>query len=297
MAYLRGEPHEYIVHYVGGRIKRQGQGLAFWYFPFNSSISIIPLNVSDVPFAFQDVTADFQTVTYQGQASFRIVDTEAALARLNLAVRPRTKEPLGQDLDLLSQRVANAVNSSASTEIQSRVLKDCLRNFELISQAVLARVRADAAITSYGIELVSLVITSIRPTPEVSKALEAEFREGLLRRADEAIYARRTAAIQEERKIKETELETDLSLETRRRDLIALASENQILEADARGKALVTEGKYRLEQLQAETAIWQSLDPAVLAAQGMRELGEKGADHVTITTEVLSAMLKQSNAR
>lgn len=291
MGFFRAEPHEYVIHYVGGRVRREGQGLSFWYMNFNSSIAVVPMNVRDVPFAFQDITADYQNVTFQGQMSFRIANPAEALQRMNLAVHPRSKSPLSQDLDLLGQRLSNAVISAAGAEIQGRDLRSCLRNFKEIADSVAVRVRADATIQSYGLEVVSLVITSVRPSPEVAKALEAEFREGLLRQADEAIYARRAAAIQEERKIKERELETDLALESRRKELISLESENQLAEAEARGQALVAEGRYRLEQLRAETDIWRGMDPAVLAAQGVRQLGEKGAEQVTITTEVLAALL------
>ena len=41
-----------------------------------------------------------------------------------------------------------------------------------------------------GVEIMSLSIVAITPTPETAKALEAEAREGVLRQSDEAIYAR-----------------------------------------------------------------------------------------------------------
>jgi hypothetical protein len=56
-----------------------------------------------------------------------------------------------------------------------------------------------------GIEILSLAILSLRPTPEMSKALEAEAREALNRKADDAVYARRNGAIEQERSIKENE--------------------------------------------------------------------------------------------
>ena len=49
----------------------------------------------------------------------------------------------------------------------------------------------------------------------MGKALEAEYREGLQQRADQAIYARRAAAVEQERRIKENELNTQVLLEQR----------------------------------------------------------------------------------
>ena len=77
-----------------------------------------------------------------------------------------------------------------------------------------------------GVELLSLNFTSVSPNPEVGKALEAEYRESLLRRADEAIYARRAAAVEEEGKIKSNELEGEISLARERERLIDLEAAN-----------------------------------------------------------------------
>lgn len=72
------------------------------------------------------------------------------------------------------------------------------------------------------------------------KALEADYREGLQRRADQAIYARRAAAVAEERKIKQSELDTEVELEERRRELVEMQAANRLrlAEADARADEL-----------------------------------------------------------
>ena len=97
----------------------------------------------------------------------------------------------------------------------------------------------------------SVYFLSTRPTPEVAKALEAEYRETLLRKADEAIYARRAAAVDEERKIKEKELSSDRALEEQRRELIVLQGENAKQEAENRGRALELESQYRAKAVRA----------------------------------------------
>ena len=82
-----------------------------------------------------------------------------------------------------------------------------LGNAASISAEVQEEVRSRDLLAPLGVELLSLNFTSVSPNPEVGKALEAEYRESLLRRADEAIYARRAAAVEEEGKIKSNELE------------------------------------------------------------------------------------------
>ena len=77
-----------------------------------------------------------------------------------------------------------------------------------------------------GTELLSVYFVAVKPTPEVAKALEADYRETLLRKADMAIYARRAAAVEEERKIKENELNTEITLEEQRQKLVDLQGQN-----------------------------------------------------------------------
>ncbi len=89
-----------------------------------------------------------------------------------------------------------------------------------------------------GVEPLSFVVLSVKPTPEMARALEAEAREGLQREADRAIYERRNTAVEQERRIKESELATEVALEERRKSLIELRTANEKAEADARAYAL-----------------------------------------------------------
>jgi hypothetical protein len=49
--------------------------------------------------------------------------------------------------------------------------------------------------------------------------LEAEAREALQRRSDEAIYERRNNAVEQERRIKESELNTEIAVEEKQREI------------------------------------------------------------------------------
>jgi hypothetical protein len=92
------------------------------------------------------------------------------------------------------------------TEIQKRSLEEVLSQFEMITAGVQARIKGSALLEPLGAELLNVYYIAAKPTPEVAKALEADYRETLLRNADMAIYARRAAAVEEERTIKENEL-------------------------------------------------------------------------------------------
>lgn len=297
MPYFKGDQSEYVVHYAGGKVRREGRAQSFWYLRLNTTISLVPMNAQDVPFVFNEITSDHQAVTYQGMATFRITTPQRALETLNLSVDPRTKTPQSSDLDQLRQRITNTINSAASSEIQSRTLIATLRDFEAMSASILLRLGENATLATYGVEVVNLVITSIRPTPEVAKAMEAELRESLMKAADEAIYARRKAAVEEERKIKEQEMATELAVEHKRKEIIALSSENLIAEADARGQAAAAQASYELDRLAKELAIWQKVDASKVAALGFKSLGDKGAEQVVITTEVLASLMSATKPR
>ena len=69
-------------------------------------------------------------------------------------------------------------------------------------QTVLA---ASPTLAALGVELLGFSILAIKPVPETAKALEAEARERILRQADDALYARRHSALEQERIIRENE--------------------------------------------------------------------------------------------
>jgi choline dehydrogenase-like flavoprotein len=115
----------------------------------------------------------------------------------------------------------------------------------------------------------------------MAKALEAEFREALSRKADEAIYARRAAAVEQERKISENELATKVTLEQRRAELVDLEGTNAQKQADFEANATRT-----------RLAPYRDQDPRMLLAMGFQAMGERASEikQLTITPELLSAI-------
>ncbi len=71
----------------------------------------------------------------------------------------------------------------------------------------------------HGVEVLSLTVLSIKASPEMAKAMQADAREQLLLKADQAVYARRNTAIELERQLKENELNTERAIEEKRREV------------------------------------------------------------------------------
>ena len=295
--FFKGQPTEYIIKYSSGKVVREGTGLAFYYLAHNTQIVAVPTNSTDGNFIFNEATNNFQAVTIQGQFTYRIVAPRQAAALLNFTMEPHRRNYLSQDPEKLSQRIANIIQVETRGEIQRRTLEETLRDSQAIAAVVMLKIRDALLLQELGVELLNIFFVSAKPTPEVAKALEAEYRETLLRKADEAIYARRGAAVEEERKIKESELNTSVSLEQRRRELIELEGTNAQQEAEFRGRALEKEAEYSARASEMELAVYRTFEPSAILALAMKELGENAGriGNLTITSEVLSALLNVQN--
>src|SRR5438045_2535058 len=105
----------------------------------------------------------------------------------------------------------------------------------------------------------------------MAKALEAEAREALNRNADQAVYTRRNAAIEQERKIKENELQTELLVQAKQRELHERELEAEI--ALERQRAALTDQKTENERKEADSRAY-SLKSVIAPGQGLdwREL-------------------------
>jgi hypothetical protein len=165
-----------------------------------------------------------------------------------------------------------------------------------------------------GIEVLGVSIVSVKPTPEIGRALEAEAREALQRQSDEAIHARRNAAVEQERRIKESEVNTeiavhdkkrqlrenqvaaDIAVEERRSALIERRSENARRDADARAYAL----RATIEPVQ--NVDWKTLmalssggaDPKLMVALAFRELAENAGKigELNVSPDLLQSLIE-----
>jgi hypothetical protein len=317
LAFMKVPPTTYVVHYQSGRIRREGPGLAFWYFQPTSTIVAVPLGSRDVPFAFSEVTSDFQPVTIQGQLTYRVTQPKVLANLLDFSVRI-TGQHVSDDPEKLPERLVQTAQILARSVIERRTLRDALVSSDTIVGEVVAALRQDETVKMHGIEILGLTILAIKPTPEIARALEAEARENLQRQSDEAIYARRNASVEQERRIKESELQTeiavqekqrqiretqiaaDIAVEERRSTLIETRSLNERRDADARAYAL----QATLEPVR--TMDWRTLmalggtaaDPKLMIALAFRDLAENAGKigELNVTPDLLRSLLAPTPA-
>jgi SPFH domain / Band 7 family len=235
--FMKASPTTYVLHFRNGRIRREGAGLSFYYWGPTSTLVAVPLASADAPFAFQEATADFQAVAIQGQVTYRVADPRRLAEALDMSVWPDGRYRT-DDYQKLPERLVHATQTLMRAETQQLSLREALTSSAALSERVLARLRTAEAVVSMGVDVLGLSILAIRPTPESAKALEAEAREALQRRSDEAIYARRNAAVEQERRIKESELRTEIALEEQRSALMNERVANDRKDADSRAYAI-----------------------------------------------------------
>jgi hypothetical protein len=242
----------------------------------------VPTSTVDAQFIFNETTGNFQAVTVQGQLTYRIADPKRMASILNFGIEPEGGNWTSTDPDKLAQRIVNVVQVYTRDELLKLSLEDALRQAAPIATGVLAKIKSEPSLAEMGVECVGLYFTSIKPTPEMAKALEAEYREGLQVKADQAIYNRRALAVEQERRIKENELNTQVALEERRRELVDLQGQNNLKQAEFDARA----NEIRL-------APFLAADPRRLVALGLRELGLNAAKigNLTITPEILASLL------
>lgn len=217
--FIKVQPTEYILHYKKGQLVKEGAGLSFFYFSPTSSLIRIPLASVDIPFIFEEIASDFQTVTIQGQLTYKVSDPRKLAGSMNFTLAADGKNFAATDPQKLPQRLINHTQVLTRSAFKAMPLREALIGSDELVDSLRQALRDLEAVTSMGIEILGLSILSVKPTLETARALEAEAREQILRQADEAIYARRNAAVEQERAIKENELNTEIAVENKKRQI------------------------------------------------------------------------------
>ncbi|MFZ1389330.1 MAG: SPFH domain-containing protein [Thiolinea sp.] len=332
--YYKADASTYAIKTNKGKVQQHGRGLSFFYNAVNSSIAAVPVNVQEAPFIFNLQTKDFQALTVQGQISYQIVDAVKMAGMLNFTLAKNGNTYVSEDPLHLSDRVLRVVQASIQSQIQASDLRSALTMSQALAQYVREQARVDATLQAMGIELLEVSISAIQPTPETTRALEAEAREMILKEADDAIYSRRKSAVEQERTIREAELNTALLVqqkeqeieesrienertllraqaetererlqariaeETQRKDLVNTQMENRQKEADAEAYAVSTKmnafKQLPVEHLKA-IALAQ-MQPEQLMALAFEGLAQNASKigELNITPDLFGQMVKKA---
>ena len=282
--FIKAQPTIYLLQYKKGAVAREGAGLSFFYYAPVTSLVALPIASTDAPFIFEETSADFQNVTVQGQVTYRVADPKKLASLMNFTLDARGQNYVSEDPQKLPQRVINVVNVLARAEVQSLKMREVIRASDAIVKKVRAALSGSGEIAQLGLEILGLSILAIKPTPETARALEAETREQLLKEADEAIYARRNAAVEQERAIKENELNTEIAVENKKR---------QIRETQMEAERSVQEKQHQLQQAEMAAKVLlenKRKEHVALSAQNAKTEADARAYGISTTMQSLSTV-------
>lgn len=313
--YIKFDPSQHVIVFKGGKMVKEGRGLAFWYFAPSTSLMSIPLGSSEAHFIFEETTSDYQEVTVQGQVTYRISDPASASKLLNYTLDAKGQRYVSQDPEKLQQRVINAINVLTKTQVQQLSLREAISAGDKLVTEIQAQLADRQDIQSLGLEILGLSILAVKPTPDTARALEAETRERLMQEADDAVYSRRNASVEHERSIKENELRTEqavqekrhqlenkdtahqVELEESKKALVELESQNSKTQADARAYSLAAVVKALAE---ADPKIVQALaatrmKPEALIAAAMSEFADNAEKigELNISPDMLKELIRK----
>lgn len=285
--FIKAQPTTHLIQYRKGRIVREGAGLSFFYYSPTSTLVAVPVGSQDFGFMLELVTSDFQGVTVQGQISYRVRQPNQTAAMLDYSLRADGKTYASDDPKLLGERVAMQAKVIIQQAVQSLALKQALKASADIAATAHAQLGQRPEVQALGLEILGVSIVAIKPTPDIARALEAEARESNLKAADDAIYLRRMAAVQNERSIRQNELDTEVAVEQKRRQI-------QEAQLEAKAAAMRHQNELRKEQMGADIGLEQSRRDLVDSqAENTRKLAEAEAHRVA----AIMAALEKADPR
>ena len=311
--YVKVQPTDFVIKFKGGRIVREGVGLSLLYFVPTTSLAVVPVGSIDVPFIFEEVTSDFQHVTVQGHMTYRVADPKRLAQLLDYSRSPSGQDYLSEDPKKLPQRLTNAARVLTRGALKTMTLREALGQSDTLVASLAHALRMSDTVASHGVEVLDFSILAIKPTPETGRALEAETRELLLQEADNAIYARRNSAVEQERAIKENELNTEIALENKRRqireaqmaadialesknrELVSFASANAREQADAKAYAMssLVNALSQTDEKTLKALVSAGMDSGQLVALAFKEMAESAEKigQLNITPDLLQQLL------
>jgi hypothetical protein len=282
-----------------------------------AAVAEVPVDDREQSFLFTGRSSDFQDVAVQGTITYMVVDPGLAARRVDFGLDLRSGAYLEEPLERLSQMVSQTAQQLALDWIAHRTLDEVLREAVQDLRPLIGEGLAnDPALADVGLEVATVRVTRVAPTPELEKALQAPTRERIQQTADEATFQRRALAVEKERAIAENELANQIELAKREQQLITERGANEqrrvedeaeahriearseterakmAAEARAEGIRLVEAAQNQAEQ--ERISIYRDLPSQVLIGLAARELAGKleRIDHLSLSPDGMSGLLQ-----
>ena len=310
--YRKFQPNEYVMAVKKGKVLKEGMGISLLYNNMFTDALVVPASAFDGDFTFDElVTNDYQAVCVQGSVTYMIEDYKQAVSLADYAYDRFYERKKKTALEELNRRIQYIIKAIVIREVSERNVREIIKQAEEMAGLIFDGLKNDENIRNLGVNILAVNILGITTKPETRKALEAAAREQILKEQDDAIYKRRNAAIEQERLIRENELDTEVSIakreleekikrEEKKKLLVELEAENEKKRAEEQAYAL--EAMLKVYE-NVDTKLLEALalikgDPGLLMAKAFLEIGEN-ADQIgnlNITPDLLQSIMQAGNA-
>ncbi len=304
---LRADASSHIQYFRKGTLKLSGRGLAFWFRPDGASIAEIPMDDRQLSFLIKGQSADFQNLAVQGTAIWRVTDPVVLGERVDFTVDLYTGLHNSEPIDQINNVLVGLLQQFTYAHLKVQGVKELLEaGVAPLQETILTAFDGDRTLPGMGFELVGVSVSNLAPSSELSRALQAPTFESLQQQADEATFARRALAVEKERAIAENELNNQIELASRQKELIAREDANARSKAEAEAAArkinsdgeaerirVVDQAKADMER--ARIDVYRNLPPAMLLAMAAQEFATKvdRIDNLTVTPDMLAGLASQ----
>lgn len=316
---LRAEASQHIQYFRKGTLAKSGRGLSFWFDPNGASLTEIPMNDRELIFMIKGQSSDYQDLAVQGSVIWRIADADRIAARVDFGIDVNKGVHLDKPEEQIKSVLTGLVREFADTYLKNKGVRELLEaGLAPVQAAIDAGFKNDPTLDAMGLEIVSIRVSALSPSSELYRALQAPTFESLQQKADEATFSRRALAVDKERAIAENELQNQIELASRRKDLIAREDANARSEAEAKAAAkqilVAAEAQAKIVGADAEArrirAVEQAaadmekarmdaianVPPAVMFALAAQEFAGKlqKIDSLTVSPDMLAGIVQQA---
>lgn len=303
--HLRADSTSHVLLYRNARLRRSGNGMALWFNPMSDSIAEVPTDNQDLHLVIHARSVDFQDITAQGVLTYRAADPERLAQRVDFSIDLRNGGWTSEPVDKVGSMLTQLAQEYALGYIAKTPVREVLTNGIVpLRDAIESGLRDTPTLTQMGVELVTVRISTVSPSADLEKAIEAPTRERIKQEADEAAYARRALAVEKERAIGENEMQSKIELARREEQLIQQQGQNARRQAEDQaqaGKIAANAEADRIATVEgAKAAIERehielvgSVEPRVLLALAAQEFAGKlkSIQNFTITPDMLGSLL------
>lgn len=294
--YRKFQPSEYVMAVKKGKVVRQGLGLSVLYNTMRTSLQVIPATEADVSFAFDDIlTADFQRLNVQGDVSYVIEEYGKTAALVDFtyrAVKAEAAEAKKVAALALQRRITNRAKGYIARFLNGMDVRRAVVSGNELARYLADSLREDEMIQSLGLRIITVALLGILPQPDMRKALEAAAREQILKEQDDALYKRRNAAIEQERAIKENELNTEIRVAEKQKEQEEKKMETRrmLQERQAEMDTAKMEAAIALEEKNKALVERQAENGKKLAEMKLYEIREAAKTLAEMDPEIIKAL-------